>query len=93
MYTSHTHACIHTCIHVYKHTFAGRNWKILTSGVVEDMDEGTGDKSSEAKIGEVLGIERRDKLISAVYMLRSDCNPSVCQASFQVRLTRTSVHA
>lgn len=64
---------------------SGRNWKIMSSGVVDDLDEGTGDKSSEAKIGDVLGTERRDVLISAVYMLRSDVNTSVCQASYQVR--------
>ncbi|EKX53505.1 hypothetical protein GUITHDRAFT_57715, partial [Guillardia theta CCMP2712] len=62
----------------------GRNWKIYSSGTVEDSDEGTGDKNSEAKIAEVLGEERCNVLLAAVYMLRSDVNQSVCSASFQV---------
>jgi len=63
----------------------GRNWKIYSgNATVDDLDEGTGDKTSEGKIGEVLGVERRNKLLAAVYMLRSDMNPSVCVASFQV---------
>lgn len=63
----------------------GRNWKIYSgNATVDDLEEGMGDKTSEAKIGEVLGEERRNKLLAAVYMLRSDMNPSVCVASFQV---------
>lgn len=62
----------------------GRNWKIYSGGAVMDEDEGTGDRTTEAKIAEVLGVELRDKLFSAIYMLRSDVAPTVCQASFQV---------
>ena len=64
----------------------GRNWKIYSQGhgSVDDVDEGTGDRLTENKIAEVLGLERRNRLFAAVYMLRSDVNQSVCIASFQV---------
>jgi len=64
----------------------GRNWKIYGQGhgSVDDVDEGTGDRLTESKIAEVLGVERRNRLFAAVYMLRSDVNQSVCIASFQV---------
>lgn len=62
----------------------GRNWKIFSGGVVDDLDEGTGDRTTEAKIAEVLGVELRDKLFAAIYMLRSDVAPTVCHASYQV---------
>mmetsp|Transcript_36317 Transcript_36317/g.82796 ORF Transcript_36317/g.82796 Transcript_36317/m.82796 type:complete len:2659 (-) Transcript_36317:74-8050(-) len=63
----------------------GTTWKSLQASHINlDEDSGISTAAKGKAIMQVLGEERRNNLLAALYMLRSDVNPGVQQAAFQV---------
>lgn len=71
------HVCAYACVLIFVLQVAGTSGKALLEGGSDD--EGSSTEAHGRAIIEVLGREKRDEILSALYMVRTDVSISVRQ--------------